>query len=88
MGLQPATRLHACICWACICCASPPALSILLCACTVSAHLHLYFDLHGWLQLKGAAAGMMAIAYQVAHFVGLATATLVCWLMFGSIGLE
>jgi hypothetical protein len=59
-----------------------------LCACTVSAHLHLYFDLHGWLQLKGAAAGMMAIAYQVAHFVGLATATLVCWLMFGSIGLE
>ena len=57
----------------------------LLCICPP---LHLSFDPPAWLQFKGAAAGMMAIAYQVAHFVGLATATLVCWLMFGSIGVE
>ncbi|KAL4440645.1 hypothetical protein ABPG77_000354 [Micractinium sp. CCAP 211/92] len=39
-------------------------------------------------QLKGAAAGAMAIAYQVAHFVGLAAATLLVYLMFGHIGVD
>lgn len=36
-------------------------------------------------QLKSAAAGNMAIAYQLAHFLGLGIATLVALLMYGSI---
>lgn len=39
-------------------------------------------------QLKGAAAGAMAIAYQAAHFVGLAAATLLVYLMYGTIGVD
>ncbi|EFN58589.1 hypothetical protein CHLNCDRAFT_140764 [Chlorella variabilis] len=39
-------------------------------------------------QLKGTAAGLMAIAYQAAHFLGLAIATLTAFLMFGSIGVD
>lgn len=37
------------------------------------------------LQLKGAAAGVMALSYQVAHVVGLAAATLLVYLLFGEI---
>jgi hypothetical protein len=80
---------YACVGCACICFVPVPGGFHpgvrLLCICSA---LDKHFDLPVWLQLKGAAAGMMAIAYQVAHFVGLATATLVCWLMFGSIGVE
>jgi hypothetical protein len=36
-------------------------------------------------QLKSAAAGNMAIAYQLAHFLGLGIATMVALLMYGSI---
>lgn len=39
-------------------------------------------------QLKGSAAGVMAIAYQVAHFLGLALATLLVYLLYGKIGVE
>ncbi|KAL4457583.1 hypothetical protein ABPG75_012448 [Micractinium tetrahymenae] len=39
-------------------------------------------------QLKGAAAGAMAIAYQAAHFVGLSVATLLVYLMYGTIGVD
>ncbi|KAI7843994.1 hypothetical protein COHA_002532 [Chlorella ohadii] len=38
--------------------------------------------------LKSNAAGMMALAYQVAHFVGLACATLLVFLLYGKIGVE
>lgn len=37
---------------------------------------------------KGKAAGLMAIAYQTAHFVGLALATLLAALLYGHIGLD
>lgn len=37
-------------------------------------------------QLKSAAAGLMAIAFQVAHFLGLAVATLAALLMYGHVG--
>lgn len=36
-------------------------------------------------RLKGRAAGMMAIAYQTAHFVGLTLATLLAVLLYGDI---
>jgi hypothetical protein len=38
--------------------------------------------------LKSNAAGMMALAYQMAHFVGLACATLLVFLLYGKIGVE
>ncbi len=43
-------------------------------------------DPPGFLQLKSAAAGLMAIAFQVAHFLGLAVATLAALLMYGHVG--
>ena len=37
----------------------------------------------GMLQLKGTAAGIMAIGFQAAHFVGLALSVLSVLLLFG-----
>lgn len=36
-------------------------------------------------ELKGTAAGLMAIAYQTAHFIGLAVAVVVALAMYGDI---
>ena len=47
------------------------------------AHAHLPCLLP--LQLKTAAMGAMAIVYQAAHFVGLAAATLLVYLLYGEI---
>lgn len=40
------------------------------------------------MQLKGQAAALMALCYQSAHIVGLALATLLVYLLYGTIDVE
>lgn len=40
------------------------------------------------LQLKGTAAALMALCYQSAHIVGLSLATLLVYLLYGTIDVE